>query len=144
MIILSIVGKSGSGKTSLIEKLVPELMKNGLRVAVVKHVHRDFDFEEKDSTRIFKTGADVALVSDKKFAIIRKGELKEVINFFKDYDIVLTEGFSKESYPKIALDDGVYENVVFRYNGDFVSLVNFILSIFTSKEGKSLFELMQK
>uniref|UniRef100_A0A7J2TGM1 Molybdopterin-guanine dinucleotide biosynthesis protein B n=1 Tax=Archaeoglobus fulgidus TaxID=2234 RepID=A0A7J2TGM1_ARCFL len=135
MIVLSIVGSSGSGKTKLIEKLVPELLKLGFKVAVIKHAHKEFDFEEKDSTRIFRSGAEVAVVSNEKFAIIRRGNLKDVLEFFKDYDIVLTEGFSKEGYPKIALDDRKYENVVFRYDGNLDSLINFILSALKA-EGK--------
>jgi len=129
--ILSIVGKSNSGKTTLIEKLIPVLVSKGLKVAVVKHAHKGFelDIEGKDSERIFRAGADVAIVSDDKLALIqRKGDLKKVLNLLNGYDLILTEGFSKEQYPKIAMDDGDYSNVVFRYKENFDELVEFILT----------------
>lgn len=130
--ILSIVGKSNTGKTSLIEKLVPILSSKGYRVAVLKHAHKGFelDVEGKDSDRIFRVGADVAILSKDKMAVIRRnGDLKVALEFFKDYDLVLTEGFSKENFPKIALDDGDYKNVVFRYRGNFEALVEFIFKM---------------
>lgn len=132
MIILSIVGKSNTGKTTLIEKLVPVLVGSGLRVAVVKHAQSGFelDIEGKDSDRIFKAGADVAIVSESKIALIQRGgDLNKIIGFLSDYDLILTEGFSKEKYPKIALDDGGYENVVFRYKGNFQDLLEFIVKM---------------
>ncbi|MEM2189949.1 MAG: molybdopterin-guanine dinucleotide biosynthesis protein B [Archaeoglobaceae archaeon] len=130
--ILSIVGKSNTGKTTLIEKLVPILISKGVKVAVIKHAHKGFelDVEGKDSDRIFKAGADVAIVSNDKVAVIQRGgDLKTVSGFFKGYDLILTEGFSKENYPKIALDNGDYKNVVFKYRGNFEELVSFILRL---------------
>lgn len=130
--IISIVGKSKTGKTTLIEKLVPLLIEKGYRIAVVKHAHKGFELDEKgkDSERIFNAGADVAIVSDDKMAIIqRNGDLNRVLEFFKGYDLILTEGFSKESYPKIALDDRNYKNVIFRYKGNFEELIDFILEM---------------
>ncbi|MCX8172142.1 MAG: molybdopterin-guanine dinucleotide biosynthesis protein B [Archaeoglobaceae archaeon] len=130
--ILSIVGKSNTGKTTLIEKLTPVLISKGYRVAVVKHADKGFelDIEGKDSYRIFKAGADVAIVSNEKIAIIKRGaDLKKILDFLGDYDIILTEGFSKESFPKIALDDGDYENVVFRYKDNFDELVSFVFEL---------------
>lgn len=130
MIVLSIVGASGSGKTTLIERIVPELKNLGYRVAVVKHAHKGFeiDVKGKDSQRIFDAGADVALVTEKKIAIFQRASFDEVLDYFRNYDIVLLEGFSKKDFPKIALDGREYENVVFRYNGDFEELLSFILS----------------
>ncbi|MEM0022809.1 MAG: molybdopterin-guanine dinucleotide biosynthesis protein B [Archaeoglobaceae archaeon] len=137
MIILSIVGSSGSGKTTLIEKLVPELAKMGYRVAVVKHAHKGFevDVKGKDSQRIFDAGADVAVVSEEKVAIFRRISLQDILKFFQDYDIVLLEGFSKLHFPKIALDNREYENVVFRYNGNFEDVLSFITSLLKSDCG---------
>ncbi|MEM4473155.1 MAG: molybdopterin-guanine dinucleotide biosynthesis protein B [Archaeoglobaceae archaeon] len=136
--ILSFVGKSGSGKTSLIERLVSQLQKLGYRVAVIKHAHKGFeiDVRGKDSYRIYEAGADVAVVHDGKIAIFRRGDLKLVVEMFKNYDLILTEGFSKEGFPKIALDDGEYENVIFRYRGNFETLLNFILELLEKKNVK--------
>ncbi len=131
MIVLSVVGSSGSGKTTLIEKIVPELVKLGYKVAVVKHAHKGFelDVKGKDSQRIFDTGADVAVVTEEKVAIFRRTSFQEVLDLFQNYDIVLLEGFSKMGFPKIAIDDREYENVVFRYNGNFEEVLSFILSL---------------
>ena len=63
--IVSIVGKSGAGKTTLIEKMIPELKKRGYRVATIKHdVHGfDIDHEGKDSWRHKKAGAHATIIS---------------------------------------------------------------------------------
>ncbi|MFN3384261.1 MAG: molybdopterin-guanine dinucleotide biosynthesis protein B [Archaeoglobaceae archaeon] len=131
MIILSIVGSSGSGKTTLIEKIVPELVKLGYKVAVVKHAHKGFelDVKGKDSQRIFNAGADVAVVTDEKVAIFRRTSFREVLDLFQNYDIVLLEGFSKMGFPKIAIDNREYENVVFRYDGKLEEVLSFIISL---------------
>ena len=72
--IISIVGKSDSGKTTLIEKIIPELNKRGYRVATVKHdVHGfDIDIEGKDSWRHKNSGAHTVVISSpQKIAMIR-------------------------------------------------------------------------
>lgn len=107
--VVCIVGKSGVGKTSVIEKLVVELKKRGFRVATVKHnVHGfDIDHEGKDTWRFAKAGSDaVAISSSQKVAIIRKvdhdhnlAELQRYIG--PDYDIILAEGFKHDKAPKI-------------------------------------------
>ncbi|MDI9645263.1 MAG: molybdopterin-guanine dinucleotide biosynthesis protein B [Archaeoglobales archaeon] len=105
--ILSIVGPSGSGKTTLITKLVPILKKAGLRVAVVKKVHEDFeiDKEGKDSHRIFCSGADIAIFSSKKLALIKRAEDEDldsiVVRYLPGYDLILTEGFRDAKKPRI-------------------------------------------
>jgi molybdopterin-guanine dinucleotide biosynthesis protein B len=107
--ILSIVGKSDSGKTTLIEKIVPELMQRGYRVATVKHdVHGfEIDREGKDSWRHRKAGADAVIISSpKQMALIKTvdrdhtlAELRD--RFVDDVDIVISEGFVKDIQPKI-------------------------------------------
>ena len=75
--IISIVGKSDSGKTTLIEKLVPELTRKGYRVATVKHdVHGfEVDREGKDSWRHKQAGAHTVIISSpQKIALIRDVE----------------------------------------------------------------------
>lgn len=106
---LSFVAKSGTGKTTLLEKLVPELKRRGLRVAIVKHdAHRfEIDHPGKDSHRLFAAGADaVVIASSEKLALIRRCEaappLEEIIErYFPDMDLVLTEGFKHGPLPKI-------------------------------------------
>jgi molybdopterin-guanine dinucleotide biosynthesis protein B len=107
--IVSIVGKSDSGKTTLIEKLVPELVRRGYRVATVKHdVHGfDVDREGKDSWRHKKAGAHTVVISSPlKVAVIRDvdhdAELTEIRDrYIRDVDIILSEGFKRNSQPKI-------------------------------------------
>ena len=75
--IVSVVGKSDSGKTTLIEKLVPELTRRGYRVATVKHDMHGFevDREGKDSWRHKQAGAHtVVIASPQKIALIRDVE----------------------------------------------------------------------
>lgn len=107
--IVSIVGKSNSGKTTLIEKLVPELVRRGYRVATVKHdVHGfDVDQEGKDSWRHKQAGAHTVVISSPiKLALIRDqdhdaglAELRD--KYIQDVDLVLSEGFKKNNQPKI-------------------------------------------
>jgi molybdopterin-guanine dinucleotide biosynthesis adapter protein len=107
--IVSIVGKSDSGKTTLIEKLVPELVRRGYQVATIKHdVHGfDVDREGKDSWRHKKAGAHTVVISSPaKLAVIRDvdhdaelGELRD--RYIRDVDIILTEGFKRNNQPKI-------------------------------------------
>lgn len=105
--IISIVGKAESGKTTLIEKLIPELKKGGYKVGVIKHAHRGFDMDKKgkDTYRHKKAGADAVLVSSPgKIAMVKDepGEsLDNITKYLKDMDLVITEGFKKESMPKI-------------------------------------------
>jgi molybdopterin-guanine dinucleotide biosynthesis adapter protein len=107
--IVSIVGKSNSGKTTLLEKLIAELVGRGYRVATIKHnVHGfDIDHEGKDSYRHKKAGASITVVSSpQELALVRDvdhdysfEEIRE--SYIKDVDIILTEGFKVNAYPKI-------------------------------------------
>ncbi|MET1124369.1 MAG: molybdopterin-guanine dinucleotide biosynthesis protein B [Archaeoglobaceae archaeon] len=108
--IVSIVGTSGSGKTTLITRLVPILKRRGLRVAVVKrHAHGDFeiDKEGKDSWKIYNSGADVVIASPVKLALIKRVNADDldwiVERYLFDYDVVLTEGFSKAGKDRIVV-----------------------------------------
>lgn len=108
--IVSVVGKSNSGKTTLLEKLIPELRRRGYRVGVVKHhAHADFEFDVpgKDTWRMAQAGAEaVAIASPGKIGLVRRMErepsLDEVVALFADgVDIVLTEGYKWAGKPKI-------------------------------------------
>ncbi len=98
--VISIVGKSNSGKTTLIEKLIPCLKKRGLRVGTVKHhAHPGLEFDKpgKDTWRHAQAGADaVALISPGKMFLVRRTEgeqpLQAVTVVLGDLDLVLTEG----------------------------------------------------
>ena len=106
--IYSFVAYSGTGKTTLLEKLVAELKSRGLRVAVIKHDAHEFDIdhEGKDSWRFTRAGADVTVVvSDSKAVIMenRPVPLEDLLEKITDVDIILTEGYKSGTWPKIAI-----------------------------------------
>lgn len=106
---VSFVAKSGTGKTTLLEKVIAELKSRGHRVGVIKHdAHRfDIDHPGKDSHRLTAAGADTMLISSpEKLALVRKHAQSPPIEtliatYFADVDVVLTEGFKKSGLPKI-------------------------------------------
>jgi molybdopterin-guanine dinucleotide biosynthesis protein B len=105
--VLSIVGKSDSGKTTLIEKLIPELKRRGYRIGVVKHAHHGFDMDRKgkDSYRHRKAGADTVMIaSPGQVAMVKdvpNESLKDLLPFFEDVDLLITEGFKRDRASKI-------------------------------------------
>lgn len=105
--VLSIVGKSESGKTTLIETLIPELKRRGYRVGVVKHAHHGFDLDQpgKDSYRHRQAGANsVMIASPGQMALVKdmSGErLEDLVPYFEDVDLLITEGFKRDAAPKI-------------------------------------------
>lgn len=106
---------SGTGKTTLLLKLLPILKSAGLRIAVVKHAHHSFEMDQpgKDSYRLRYAGADEMLVAAKcRVAWVREcpehreePSLREVLAVLEPgrLDLVLVEGFKAEPFPKIEL-----------------------------------------
>ena len=99
---------SGTGKTSLIEKLVRELKSRGIRVAVVKHDGHEFEVDRqgKDSWRFTQAGADVTVVaSDSHAAFLenRSMSAQDILARVQGVDLILVEGYKKECWPKILL-----------------------------------------
>ncbi|MEW6674152.1 MAG: molybdopterin-guanine dinucleotide biosynthesis protein B [Thermodesulfobacteriota bacterium] len=107
--IISIVGKSESGKTTLLEKLIPELKRRGYRIGVIKHAVHEFVFDKpgKDSWRHKAAGAEAVLVAAPGTIVMVKngrGEtLDELGEYFRDMDLVLTEGFKHGDKPQIEI-----------------------------------------
>lgn len=106
--VYSVVAFSGTGKTTFLEKLIPELKSRGLRVAVIKHDAHEFeiDREGKDSYRMTKAGADVTVVTSATKAAIMENRpvtVEELISRLTGVDLVLTEGYKHGPWPKIAL-----------------------------------------
>jgi molybdopterin-guanine dinucleotide biosynthesis protein MobB len=107
--VVSFVAKSGTGKTTLLEKVIAELKRRGYRVGVIKHdAHRfDIDHPGKDSHRLTAAGADTMLISSpEKLALVKRHAEPPPIEtllerYFSDMDLVLTEGFKKSALPKI-------------------------------------------
>lgn len=105
---IAIAAYSGTGKTTLIKRLLPALRSRGLRVAVVKHDgHRfDIDHEGKDSWRFTQAGAQVCVISSaEKTALIeqRSLSLPQVLSLVLDVDLILVEGYKNEDLPQIGL-----------------------------------------
>ena len=107
--VVSFIGHSNSGKTTLLEKVVRELKIEGYRVAVIKHTHHDFETDKpgKDTWRLTQAGGDiVVLASRNKVAVVEHLDteltLEEISAPFKDkVDIVLAEGYKNGNAPKI-------------------------------------------
>ncbi|HJX13989.1 MAG: molybdopterin-guanine dinucleotide biosynthesis protein B [Chloroflexi bacterium RBG_16_56_11] len=112
--IISFVGKSSSGKTTLLESLIAELKKRGYRVAIVKHSHHadDLDKTSKDTWRFTQAGSALSAINSlDHLAIYRRidhyFDPQEISNFILwDYDLILTEGFKGSDYPKIEVHRG--------------------------------------
>ncbi len=113
--ILGFVAFSGTGKTTLLEQLIPHLRGHGVRVALLKHAHHDFDIDipGKDSYRLRQAGAiQVMIASKRRWALITELEeeqdepqLAELLAHLdpQQFDLLLVEGFKHEAYPKIEL-----------------------------------------
>jgi len=110
MKIFGIAGTSGSGKTVLVEQLIPRLVACGLRVAVIKHTHHDFDLDRpgKDSWRHREAGAqEVMVVGPQFWAIFHElrgapePTLDELLARLSPCDVVLVEGFKQAPIPKL-------------------------------------------
>ncbi|MFO7772383.1 MAG: molybdopterin-guanine dinucleotide biosynthesis protein B [Dehalococcoidia bacterium] len=107
--VVSIVGKSDSGKTLVIERLIGELNSRGYRVATIKHTPRGARFDEpgKDSWRHVQAGSKTVVVSSPDNVVLVKPvsedtSIEEIVRFLgEDYDIILAEGFKQGNAPKI-------------------------------------------
>lgn len=108
---VSFMAESGTGKTTLLEKVIARLKKRGYRVGAVKHDAHCFDIDHpgKDSHRLTSAGADTMVISSpEKLALVKKHtsspQIEELLSdYFTDVDIVVIEGFKKSSLPKIEI-----------------------------------------
>ena len=107
--IISIISKKNSGKTTLMEKLIPELSRRHYRVGTIKHDTHGFeiDHEGKDTWRHKQSGAKTVVISSpRKLSLIQDVDqevsLDEIAGaYFGDMDLVLTEGYKRETKPQI-------------------------------------------
>jgi molybdopterin-guanine dinucleotide biosynthesis protein B len=107
--VISIVGKSGSGKTVFLEKLIAVLKRRGLKIGVIKHNRSGFEIDTpgKDSWRYAQAGSDiVALSSPERVALIKRLDqempLDAIVNaYLQDVDLVITEGYKAGPKKKI-------------------------------------------
>jgi molybdopterin-guanine dinucleotide biosynthesis protein MobB len=113
MKILLVVGKKKTGKTTLVEKLIPALKDKGYRVGSMKYTTEDHEFDTpgKDSYRHTRAGAESTLIlSPSKIALfsqsLRNRNLDRILDFvFSDCDVVIGEGFKDSPFPKIEVFD---------------------------------------
>lgn len=112
--ILGFAAFSGTGKTTLLEQIIPLLKQQGLRIALIKHSHHNFQIDQpgKDSFRLREAGASpVMLISSYRRAIItefataQEPKLDDQLKLFdqSELDLILVEGFKAEAFPKIEL-----------------------------------------
>jgi len=107
---IGFAGWSGSGKTSLIERLIPLFIERGLRVSLIKHAHHTFDVDQpgKDSHRHRYAGASEVLVtSSRRWALMhelrgtREPTFEEQAERLSPCDLLIVEGFKFAPIPKI-------------------------------------------
>jgi molybdopterin-guanine dinucleotide biosynthesis protein MobB len=108
--VISVVAHSGTGKTTYLERLIPELKKRGFKLGVIKHDAHRFEIDKpgKDSWRLAQAGADIVAVSSAdKTAMIEKHEqlipLNELAGRMKNAGLILTEGYKAGLKPKIEI-----------------------------------------
>jgi molybdopterin-guanine dinucleotide biosynthesis protein B len=108
--IIGFAGYSGSGKTTLLEKVIPLLTAKGLRVAVIKHAHHNFDIDKpgKDTFRHREAGAkEVMIISAQRWALMHElndesePSLETLCAHFSPCDLILAEGYKHASIPKL-------------------------------------------
>jgi len=107
---VSIVGNSGAGKTTLIEKLIPEIISRGLCVGTIKHDVHGFQMDKpgKDSWRHKQAGASATLISSPHqigmvMDVDRERQPIELVSLLSHVDIVLLEGYKRAKHPKIEI-----------------------------------------
>jgi molybdopterin-guanine dinucleotide biosynthesis protein B len=106
--IISMVGKSGVGKTTALELIIREIKQRGYRLGTVKHDTHGFEVDKpgKDSWRHSQAGSDAVVISGpRKMALIRQLDrelaLDEIVALMGDVDLVTTEGYKSGDKPKI-------------------------------------------
>ena len=110
MKVIGLAGWSGAGKTTLLSRVIPHLLKSGLRVSVIKHAHHSFevDVPGKDSWVHRQSGAAEVLVSSaRRWALMHElraapePRLPELLKRLSPVDLVVVEGFKSEPHRKI-------------------------------------------
>lgn len=124
--VLAVSAWSGTGKTTLLEQLLPLLGERGLNVGVIKHAHHAFDVDKpgKDSYRLRSAGAAPMLVASReRFALMQETpgqnepDLERLVELMVPHapDLVIAEGFKAWPLPKLVLyRDGVGDPAIFQ------------------------------
>lgn len=107
--VIAVIGRAKSGKTTLVERLIEIFAGKGMRVAVIKHMHHEFDFDVpgKDTYRHKKAGASTVIsASPSRIGMVkdvsREYSVEDIVSrYVSDADIVIVEGFKQSRVPKI-------------------------------------------
>lgn len=133
--LLGFVAWSGTGKTTLLERLIPLLGQRGLRLGGLKHTHHHFDMDKpgKDSHRLRQAGArQVMAASSLRHALIcetpeQEPSLEALLARFdwERLDLLLVEGFKHHHFPKIELHRrALGRPLLFPGDPDIVALIS--------------------
>lgn len=131
--VVSIVGKKNVGKTTFLEKLIPELISRGIRVGCIKHDAHGFDVDTpgKDTWRLKRAGAKAVMIaSDFEVAMMEhldeKSRLDKICCLFDGcVDIILTEGYKSEDKPKIEISrKALSQNLISSKKDNLIGVVS--------------------
>ena len=142
-LVLGFYGESDSGKTTLVERLIRELTREGHRVAAVKRTDQPISIDStgKDTNRYTQAGAQLVVLStqvETAFLVKTKNDETEIIaktRLLGDFDFIFVEGANEKQTPKIRL--GIIperENTLFTYDGNFEKLLENIKNRNLKKE----------
>ncbi len=138
--LLGVAAWSGTGKTTLLEQLIPLLVDRGLRIGVLKHAHHDFDIDQpgKDSYRLRKAGAQQMMVASRRRHAritetthgeteLAEADFRQLLASFDqtELDLLLVEGFKHEHFPKIELHRAeIGKPLLFPEDSDIIALAS--------------------
>ena len=116
--VLAVSGEKNSGKTTLIESLIPHITESGRSVAVIKHDGHSFEPDVKgtDTERFFSAGAcGTAVYDGEKFMLVKKVQVDafELLKHFPDADVILIEGLKYVDMPKLRIKGGFVTGTFF-------------------------------
>ena len=139
MKIIAVVGTKNTGKTTLVTKIVRELVERGFEVGTIKYSHHSFDMSNRDTGKHKKAGAAIVAGTGKETFFTMDGgmELENVLSmmeFIKNLDFVVLEGFKTSKYAKISTSD---------FNDEF-TIANVNVFEMESNELKSLVDLISE
>jgi molybdopterin-guanine dinucleotide biosynthesis adapter protein len=112
MRVIGLAGWSGAGKTTLVVRLVPELVRRGFSVSTMKHAHHGFDVDQpgKDSFRHREAGAtEVLVASERRWALMHENRDRpepsaaELMRQMTPVDLLIIEGFKREGHDKLEI-----------------------------------------